>query len=230
MDIGIVDGGVLGIMGRGLAIGLVLAVPVGPIGMLCIVRTLRFGRLAGLATGLGAATADATYAAFAAFGLATLTATLVSLQTPLTIGGGVALALIGVRTIRSPVAPPPTAGSMEASPGLRAETPSFRTLYAGTVALTLANPATILTFVGIVAGITSGDARSPLATAALATAVFLGSSLWWLLLSATMGAVRRRWLAGGDAGLEGRRMRVLNVISGGVLIAFGVLALARAVM
>lgn len=228
METGFTDWELLGIAGRGVVIGLVLAVPVGPIGMLCIVRTLRFGRRAGLATGLGAATADATYAAIAAFGLATLTATLVSIQTPLAIAGAVALGIIGVRTIRAPVASAP---ALHASRARETDPPSPRALYVGTIALTLANPATILTFAGIFAGITSGDAYSPFATAALVTAVFAGSALWWFVLSGVMGAVKRRWLAGdADAGPDARRMRGLNVISGGVMIAFGLLALAHAVL
>ncbi|MGB3327803.1 MAG: hypothetical protein WBA46_02550, partial [Thermomicrobiales bacterium] len=67
----------------------------------------------------------------------------------------------------------------------------------------------------------------------LVIAVFCGSTLWWLILTGAMGAVRRRWLSGGDdgnAGLDGRRMRVLNALSGAVLIAFGVLALMHAVL
>lgn len=230
MEVGFGDWDLLGIVGRGLVIGFVLAAPVGPIGMLCIVRTLRFGRIAGLATGLGAATADATYAALVAFGLATLTATLVSVQTPLAIGGGIVLAAIGIRTIRAPVVPAPANDRAGTAAHQEPEAPSSRSLYLGTVALTLANPATILTFVGILAGITSGMTRSPFATALLVMAVFCGSALWWLVLTGAMGLVRRRWLAGDATGIDGRRMRLLNAISGVVLIAFGVLALVHAVM
>ena len=227
MDTGIAAGELWGVVGRGLVIGLVVAVPVGPIGMLCIMRTLRFGWGAGLATGLGAATADATYAAIAAFGLATLTSALVSLQTPLTIAGSLALAIIGIRTIRAPVVAAPAADEALSHAAQQKERPSWRSLYPGTIALTLANPATILTFIGIFAGITSGTAYAPLATAGLVSAVFAGSALWWLVLSGLVSAVRRRWLAGDDAGLGTPRMRLLNALSGGVLVAFALLAAIR---
>lgn len=218
----------IGVLGRGLIIGLVLAVPVGPIGMLCIVRTLRHGRRVGLATGLGAATADALYAGIAIFGLTALTTVLVSAQKPLTIVGALVLGLIGFRTMRAPVADPTLSGSRGAFP----DAPGLRATWLGTAALTLANPATILTFVGIFAGITtaiSPDSRI-VGPSLLVGSVFVGSACWWVILTSAVHAVRARWFTDGSTRSHhpGSRMRLLNLLSGGVLIAFGILAAVHA--
>lgn len=214
----------IGVIGRGMVIGLVLAVPVGPIGMLCIVRTLRHGRNVGLATGLGAATADAIYAAIAIFGLTALTTTLISAQKPLTIVGAIAIGLIGLRTMRAPI-PSASAPAPDAAP---LAMPTLRATWLGTVALTLANPATILTFVGIFAGITTAESGSHfLEPMLLVGSVFVGSACWWLVLTGVFNALRARWLPDGSTSAHNPRidrMRLLNAISGCVLITFGALA------
>src|SRR4030095_1284897 len=96
---------------RGLGIGFCIAAPVGPIGVLCIRRTLADGRMAGLVSGLGAAVADAIYGAIAAFGLTAISDTLVAQQTWLRLGGGVFLIFLGTKTFLAL----PTARSSEDS-------------------------------------------------------------------------------------------------------------------
>jgi threonine/homoserine/homoserine lactone efflux protein len=196
---------------KGLIIGFSIAAPVGPIGVLCIRRTLAEGRAAGLLSGLGAATADAVYGLIAGFGLTAVASLLIDQQLWLGLIGGLFLCYLGLKTWRaSPV--------VDAA----APTPAPRRLlraYVSTFILTLTNPATILSFVAIFAGLglvqTGGGY---LAATALVLGVFLGSALWWLLLSGGVGLLRGR--------LTQRRLRWVNWISGALIAGFGLVVLA----
>ncbi len=193
---------------RGLIIGLAIAAPVGPIGVLCINRTLSAGFAAGFSTGLGAATADGLYGAVAAFGLTAVVGAMLALQDPLRVGGGLFLVLLGILTWRRP---PATAAKATAPSSLFAG-------YSTTVLLTLGNPATILSFLAIFAGLGLAEAPGDLPAAlTLVAGVFLGSALWWLGLSGTGAVLRHR--------LPDATLRWINRLSGAVLITFGLLAL-----
>lgn len=187
-----------------LLIGLSIAAPVGPIGLLTIRRTLAQGRVHGLATGLGAATADAAYGAIAAAGLSVVAATLVDQQALLRLLGGAFLISLGVRIFVTK--PAPAGAAQTGGVGLVAS-------YVTAVALTLTNPATILSFAAMFAGM--GVTESPVA---LVLGVFAGSALWWMLLTGVVGALRRSVSV--DA------MRWVNRVSGVLIIGFGVLAVA----
>ena len=193
---------------KGFAIGFSIAAPVGPIGVLCIRRSLSSGARAGLATGLGAATADAAYGAVAAFGLTAVSGFLVGERTWLRLAGGIFLAYLGAATWRKR----PAAGDEEGAAA------SLSGAYVSTFFLTLANPATILSFGAVFAGFGLASAPGYLSAALLVAGVFLGSGAWWLMLSQGAGALRSRvtpgWLSG------------INRLSGFILIAFAVLALA----
>lgn len=198
-----------GIFARGLVIGLSIAAPVGPIGVLCIRRTLAEGRLAGLATGLGAATADAVYGAIAGFGVTAIAGLLLRQQGLIRLLGGLFLCYLGVRTFL-------------AAPAERAATLARRTLlrsYGSALALTLTNPLTILSFAAIFAGLGAGTTGGSYGAAALLVlGVLLGSALWWLILSGLVSLFRTR--------LTPAILRWINRLSGVILLAFGLLALA----
>ena len=199
----------LGFLIKGLVIGLAIAAPVGPIGVLCIRRTLAEGRLVGLITGLGSATADGLYGAVAAFGLTAVSDLLIGNGPWLGAAGGVFLCTLGARSFLAEPAhdPAPARGGALAA------------VWGSTFALTLVNPTTILSFVAIFAGLGLGDTGGDYLGAAIMVAgVFLGSALWWLGLSGVVGAVRER---------VGRRaLRLVNRISGLVIGGFGIGALA----
>ena len=197
----------LSLLPRGLAIGLAIAAPVGPIGVLCIRRSLTDGRSVGLATGLGAATADALYAALAAFGLTALGQAMSDHATWVRLVGGLALCYLGIKTLR---AAPAVLGDGAVG---RAQ---LAGAYATTVGLTLANPATILSFAAIFAGLGAAQGGGG-AAALLVLGVFPGSALWWLVLSSGAGLLRGR--------LGPTALRWVNVGSGTVLAGFGLLAL-----
>ena len=187
-----------------LWIGLAIAAPVGPIGLLVIQRTLRHGRLVGLVTGLGAAVADALYGAVGAFSVTTLIQALQAVRVPLAAAGGAFLLWLAWRTWRS--APATQAAQVAAPPGLAGA-------FAGTLLLTLSNPATIFSFIAIF-GAMGARAGSVAAGAAwtMIAGVCAGSALWWLLLSAVVGALRQRF--------DERAMRAVNRVSALGLAAF----------
>ena len=192
---------------EGVVIGLAVAAPVGPIGVLCIRRTLAEGRASGFVSGLGAATADAAYGSVAALGLTFVAALLVGAEAWLRLFGGVFLLFLGVRIFLSRPAE-------RAAPAGRG---GLLGAYASTFVLTLANPATILSFAAIFAGLGAGSVGRSSA-ALLVVGVFLGSTLWWFVLSGATSLFRTKLSAGG--------VRWVNRISGLVLAGFGVLALS----
>ena len=193
---------------RGLGIGFCIAAPVGPIGVLCIRRTLADGRVAGLVSGLGAAVADAIYGAIAAFGLTAISDALVAQQTWLRLGGGVFLIFLGAKTF---LAPPPARAAEVSAKGLAGA-------FASTVGLTLTNPMTILSFALVFAGLgLAGSRTSYAAASAMVLGVFIGSALWWLLLSGGVGLLRNQF--------DASRMRWVNRISGILIAGFGLAAL-----
>ncbi len=193
---------------RGMIFGLSIAAPVGPIGVLCIRRTLADGRLAGFVSGLGTATADACYGAIAAFGLTFVTTFLVDQQFWLRLIGGSFLCYLGATTFLS--RPAERSAAMGRS--------GLRNIYFTTFGLTLTNPLTILTFAAIFAGIGVGELNGAYGSASLLVlGVFLGSALWWLVLSSGMGLMRTK--------LTPARLVWVNRLSGLVIAAFGVVAL-----
>jgi threonine/homoserine/homoserine lactone efflux protein len=197
---------------RGMVIGLAIAAPVGAIGLLCIRRTLADGRLVGFVSGLGAATADACYGAVAALGLTSLQAVLIAQEHWVRLIGGLFLCYLGVRTALAE--PARNAARTRSGRGL-----AFA--YGSTVALTLTNPSTILSFTAVFAGVGLGGAGADRTSAGLLVlGVFLGSTLWWLLLSSGVGLFGRA--------LTRARMRWVNRVSGAALLALGLLALLGA--
>jgi len=192
---------------KGAAIGLSIAAPVGPIGVLCIRRSIRDGPISGFVAGLGAATADAAYGCVAGFSLTTVSGFLIRYEHPLRLLGGAFLVYLGFRTLYTK-----SGEGRELSGGNR-----LLAVYATTLALTLANPATILSFVMVFAAVGFSGSTGSGAAATLVAGVFLGSALWWLSLCFGVGFFRARVSPGG--------IRIVNYVSGSVLLAFGVYAL-----
>lgn len=193
---------------KGIIIGFSIAAPVGPIGVLCIRRTLTEGRLVGLLSGLGAATADAFYGSIAGFGLTVISGLLIRQQFWLGLMGGLFLCYLGYKTFVS--APAQTAAKAEGQGLLQA--------YASTLFLTLTNPATILSFAAIFAGLglVSGEANY-LSAGTLVLGVFLGSALWWLLLSGGVSLLRSQFTPS--------RLVWVNRASGIIIAGFGLVVL-----
>jgi threonine/homoserine/homoserine lactone efflux protein len=197
---------------KGVIVGIAIAAPVGPIGLLCMQRTLTSGWLSGLISGLGAATADSVYGSIAAFGLTLVQDFLLDHTKAIAKAGGVVLCLLGIRILLmkpSTVVAKPRMSTM----GLVGD-------FAGTFMLTLANPMTILSFIAIFAALnTSAASDSYGAAATLILGVFAGSAAWWLFLSLGIGGIRHR--------IDEPALRWIARLSGALVIAFGALTLWR---
>jgi threonine/homoserine/homoserine lactone efflux protein len=192
---------------RGLVIGFSIAAPVGPIGVLCIRRTLAEGYLVGLLSGLGAATADAVYGIMAAFGLTYVSGILIGYQSWIRLVGGLFLCYLGLRTY---FAKPAEGAACAEGKGLVGA-------YGSTFLLTLTNPMTILAFTAIFAGLGIGSATGEYRSATLlVTGVFSGSAAWWLILSGGVSLFRSRFTP--------RALGWVNRAAGLVILGFGVLA------
>jgi len=191
-----------------MVIGFSIAAPVGPIGVLCIRRTLASGRAVGFASGLGAATADAVYGCVAGFGLTFVSGALIGGQSWLRLVGGLFLCYLGVRSFLT-----------RPAEGLApAEGAGLAGAYVSTFVLTLTNPMTILSFAAVFAGLGIADTRGGYGSAALlVVGVFTGSALWWLGLSGVVSLFRAR--------LSVHVLWWVNRISGVVIFGFGLAAI-----
>jgi threonine/homoserine/homoserine lactone efflux protein len=219
---------------RGLIFGFSIAAPVGPIGLLCIRRSLVNGRTSGFISGLGAASADAFYGLIAALGLTAITRLLLDFRGWLQFGGGLFLVYLGVATLRaSPKKPEPLApkaesetaaaeNSLPASPATEIPKATLRSDYLSALALTLTNPMTILSFIAIFAGlgiVAETGGGNFLRGCTLVLGIFLGSTAWWLILSTAAAWLGLRLHRGG--------LRILNIASGLMIAGFGVWNLVR---
>lgn len=185
-------------------IGLVVAVPVGPLGLLCINRALMFGPLCGLMSGLGVATADALAAGIAALSISLISGFFSEYQIALRLIGGIFLCYLGYMIYKTEP---------------RGETPSNNVngllgAYATTFLLTISNPVTIVSFVAIYAGwhVPSLHGRY-VAAATLTAGVFAGSALWWAALFIGLTAFRDRFSL--------RFLGWVHRVSGALIAGFG---------
>jgi len=190
-----------------MIIGLSIAAPVGPIGVLCIRRTLAEGRFIGFVSGLGAATADAAYGLIAALGLTAFTSILVDSAGVLRVVGGLFMLYLGYRTLTS-------------TPAENAKTDDAKRrggwlgAYISIFVLTITNPMTILAFLGIFAGLSGSNttARTPAASFVMVVGIFVGSALWWGLLCGGVSLLRER--------MTPWHMLWINRISGAIIVLF----------
>ncbi|MGH7044979.1 MAG: LysE family translocator [Stellaceae bacterium] len=199
---------------KGIVVGIVIAVPVGPVGVLCLRRTIFAGRLSGLVSGLGAATADALFGAIAAFGLTFVSSWLFGYENALRAGGGAYLIYSGGSALWS------------RTPDRLTDTPDAETLlrdFASAFALTITNPVTIVVFLAIFAALGLGGTRATLPRACfMVLGVWLGSLLWWFGLSAGVGFFRRS--------IEPRHLAWIGRGSGLVLLLSGAALVASVVL
>jgi threonine/homoserine/homoserine lactone efflux protein len=197
---------------RGFALGFAIAASPGPIFFLCLRRTLLRGRLHGIVSGLGVATADGFYATVAAFGIALVTAAVVGGRRPLAVTGGAVLIGLGLRIVFErhdrPAEGPVTTGS------------GLAWAYASTLGLTITNPATIISFAALGATVGLGAGAGPARPAALAAGVLLGSAAWWCLLAVVASLLRAR--------LTPAIVRGISTVSGVAIVLLGMLAIYSA--
>jgi threonine/homoserine/homoserine lactone efflux protein len=192
---------------KGIIIGFAMAVPIGPIGIMCIRKTLTEGRLRGLVIGLGAATADLLYGCVAAFGLTVIANTLNSERIWIRLVGGTLLLFLGVRTFRA----------LPANPNIPENNNGILRSYLTTVFLTLTNPLTIFAFIAVFAALGLGTGLSYFSASSLVAGVFIGSCLWFLSLSSGVTFFRKK--------LDLVGLRWVNRIAGVLIILSGIIAI-----
>jgi threonine/homoserine/homoserine lactone efflux protein len=198
---------------KGIVIGFLISIPVGPIAVLCIQRTLNEGKIHGMASGLGAATADAVYGFIAASGLTFISKFLVKEQIWLRLAGGLFLCYMGVGVFRSKLVQ--RASSENGASHFRS--------YVSALLLTLANPATFLALAAVFAGLGVVEVRVQYSSVGLLVGgVFIGSGLWWFILNSVTGVFLGK--------LGYARLTWLNKISGIIIIGFGLFVLASLVI
>ena len=201
------------VLAKGVAIGLMVAAPVGPVNLLCARRALAHGWPSGMATGLGATLADTILASLAAIGLAWATGFVAAHRTALVLAGALFLLALGWHTLR---APPPAPGASRDAAGLAADC-------ASAFLLTIANPVTVVSFAGsYVALAIHVDAHVDAADALLVGGVFAGAACWWTLLVAAACRMRERF--------AGRGLALANRVAGVAIMGFGAAALAGLVL
>lgn len=188
--------------------GVAIAAPVGPVGVMCVQRTLHEGRMAGLIAGLGAACADAVFGIIAAFGVAAITDWMLTHRTWLELIGGVLLLVLAVRIYTK----------QPNGKNKRPEPRTHVTAFASTFALTITNPITILAFAAVFASLGLGmESLDVTGASILVGGVFLGSALWWVGIAASAGLLRNR--------INEDNMTWLNRGAGVLIGAFGLYAL-----
>jgi threonine/homoserine/homoserine lactone efflux protein len=204
---------------KSVAMGFSIAAPVGPIGMLCIQRTLSRGFRSGFATGIGAACADTVYGLLGALGIVGIATTLPVLTVVLKIGGGAFLVWLGWSVVREASAVPSVLPETQRTTAAR----DFLT----TFGLTLSNPMTILSFIGFFAALGSlPTAQGALESAAwltvspMVTGVFVGSAAWWLCLSSATAALRKKMPASFMHGIA-RLSALVIAVFGGIQVVAG---------
>lgn len=194
---------------KGFIIGFAIAAPVGPIGLLCIQRSLNEGFRIGLFTGLGAAIADGTYGLIAALGLTALASFMVAQVFWIRLLGGLFLLYLGIKIF---ITPPRT--ELKTAPE-RSSLHAFTTTYL----LTLTNPLTLLSFMVIFAGLGLANSNTDyMHSLVLVAGITLGSASWWLFLSGGLAYFLHHRLST-------RFMELINKSSGVIIFIFGIVAL-----
>lgn len=203
----------------GLVIGFVVAAPIGPINLICIRRTLKFGSFFGLLSGLGAAMGDGVFASIVGFGLTAIRQWIEGYSHVLQLAGGALLLGFGVHTY---LADPLHGRELNVSGDRPATNPSLVRSFASTFALSLSNPATLFAFAALFTsfgGIIAGSDASPAQAAFVVGGVLCGSSLWWVTLTTVVGLLHAR--------IDARIMRIITHVSGIVVSLFGLAMLAH---
>ena len=197
---------------RGFVLGFAVAASPGPIFFLCLRRTLLRGRLFGLVSGLGVATADGFYAAIASFGVAALVTAIASGHRPLALIGGALLVGLGARIL------------LERRDEQREASATTGTglawAYLSTLGLTITNPATIIAFAALAATLGLGVGAGLVKPAVLVVGVVLGSALWWCVLAAAASLLRAR--------ITPAVVRGISALSGVAIVILGMLAIYSA--
>jgi len=201
---------------RGIIIGLGASIPLGPVAVLCIQRTLGKGHMSGLCTGLGAATCDTFFAAISLLGVSFIEEFIKKAQYEVMLIGGVIVLLFGLYTFRTN----PVSQMSNISEGKKRKPKDYLTDYLSTILMTVSNPGAFLFMLGMMTFVGAGTTNEYL-SAIILIGVILGTSVWWLFLTALINRFRN-WF-------QMKQLLVLNRLSGLAIMVFGLLASAEGI-
>lgn len=196
---------------KGVIVGLCASVPLGPIGVLCIQRTLSKGRNSGFITGLGAAVSDTVFAAIALLSLSFVQRILSDYQDVVMIAGGLIVGAFGVKLFMT--------NPIKQIKRVKSGDKRYWQDFLSTVLMTISNPGAFFLMLGLFAfiGIDSGDGGGAANVIASALAgVFLGAALWWHILSTSINMFRNK--------MRLRQLIMINRVSGVVIMVLGVIS------
>ncbi len=200
----------IGLFLKGIAIGIGASAPLGPIGVICIQRTLNKGRLSGFVSGLGAALADSFYAIIAGLGLSIIVNFIKEQQIYFEIVGVALLFFIGLRIF---YANPAKQLRRQKQKGSNLFSDFFSIL-----ALTISNPMAVFLFLALFAGLGLVDEQGGMfSTLQIVIGVFSGAAAWWFTLSTLVNLFREKFRL--------RRLWWINKIAGLAIFLFGVFAI-----
>jgi threonine/homoserine/homoserine lactone efflux protein len=204
----------------GFLIGLVVAIPIGPVNLICIRRTLSYGTLAGFLSGLGGALGDGVFASVTAFGLTAISQLIEGYSKPLQLMGGIMLLGFGLTVFQTDVSVLRDAEGQI----VRDKPPAALRMLLSTFALTIANPATLFGFTALFAGFGSlaGEGTTFLDAGITVLGVIAGSTTWWFMLTTFVGIFHGHI----DTGV----MRTINHVFGVLVSASGVFVLGNLVL
>ena len=195
---------------KGIGIGFLVSIPVGPIAVLCIQRTMSKGRIYGIATGIGAAVADMVYSLIAACGLTVVASFLDREKLKIKLIGGIILCVFGLVKIFL---------TRQVQQVENKNSNGILTSYVSGFLLTLANPLNVLLFMSLFTTMElSGTAKHYLSAVMLVTGVFVGGSLWWLIVNGLSSMFFEKLI-------QQHHLEWLDKIAGIIILAFGVLML-----
>jgi threonine/homoserine/homoserine lactone efflux protein len=194
---------------RGIAAGLAISAPVGPVNVLCVSRTLSKGKVAGIVSGFGAACADSIYGAIAGFSISFVIQFLIRELFWIRLFGGIVLIGIGILYFYKK----PKSLEQEKKESAHSD-------FVTTFLLTLTNPTTVLSFLAVLAALRMGQHRAGWLTLVLVAGIFCGSMLWWVILASISNHFRGR--------VNDSTLRWMNRIAGIAIGGFGIITLALA--
>ena len=205
------------LIGSGIIMGLIAAVPIGPVNIICIRRTFAFGPLNGFISGLGAALGDAIFAAITGLGLTWIAMLIEGYATIIELVGGALLVFSGARAFLFSLTPRIENDGCETAPD--SDVRSMVGAIASTFVLTITNPATLLAFTAMFAGLggLAGGAGSYSDAAFVVAGVVAGSAGWWLFLTSLIGLFHTK--------VDGNAIRLINRFSGALVALFGLAVL-----
>jgi len=189
---------------KGLAIGFGMAVPIGPVGVLCIRKTLADGHTRGYIIGIGGATADALFASIAAFGISFISNAIATQEIWFHVAGGALLVFLGIRTYRA----------KRKDPVLPFENKGYVGVYLSAVVLAITNPVTTVAFMALFAAFGLNSGLTIFRASTLVAGVFLGSTLWFMTLSFIATSFRKKLSSGGGLVWVNMFAGMLIIVSG----------------